>query len=178
MWINYQEAIAETVEELSRREKQVRGRRTESRVRMLRLLKSGQVPSLAQCAPVLGYSVTQVTRWWERYQKQGLESVLAEPPRPGKQSRLTPEALAGLEEVMKRGAIATLEDARRYLQEEWDITYRSLNGIWWQLRKYRIKLKTGRRRHRKADQEAQDAFKAGFRQDPPAAAGGAGLGLR
>jgi hypothetical protein len=39
----------------------------------------------------------------------------------------------------------------------------SLNGVWWQRRKHRIKLKTGRRRHRKADPAAQEAFKAGFR---------------
>ena len=41
--------------------------------------------------------------------------------------------------------------------------YASLNGVWWQLRKHRIKLKTGRRRHRRADAAAQEAFRAGFR---------------
>src|SRR5207302_5297835 len=108
MWINYQQAITETVEELTAREKEVRGRPVAVRVRMLRLLKSGQVPSLAQCAPLLGYSQTQLTRWWEQYQRQGLAALLVEQPRGGKTSRLTAEARTGLEETMKRGEIATL----------------------------------------------------------------------
>lgn len=178
MRINYPRAITESVEELAARERQLRGRRTEVRARMLRLLKSGQVPSLAQCAPLLGYSQTQLTRWWEQYRKQGLNGVLTEAPPHGKPSKLTAEALAGLEAVMRAGKIATLRDAQRYLQEQWGITYPSLNGIWYQLRLHRIKLKTGRRRHKQADREAQEAFKAGFRGDPAAAGSRAGLGLR
>jgi transposase len=178
MWINYQQAITETVEELTAREKEVRGRPTESRVRMLRLLKSGQVPSLAQCAPLLGYSQTQLTRWWERYHRHGLAAVLAERDYPGMPSQLTPEALAGLEAAMHQGRIATVKDAQRYLREEEGITYRSLNGVWWQLRRHQIKLKTGRRQHRKADKEDQAAFAAGFRDDAPAAGGRTGVGLR
>jgi transposase len=178
MWINYQQAITETVEDLTAQEKQVRGRPTESRVRMLRLLKSGQVPSLAQCAPLLGYSLTQLTRWWERYHRHGLAAVLAERDYPGMPSHLTPGALAGLEAAMRAGRIATLKDAQRYLREEEGITYRSLNGVWYQLHQHHIKLKTGRRQHRKADKEDQAAFTAGFRDDAPGAPDRAGVGLR
>jgi len=178
MRINYREVITESLENLAEREQTLRGRRTGVRIRMLRLLKEGQVPSLAQCAPLLGYSLTQLTRWWGQYRKQGVEALVTEPPPHGRSSRLTAEALTGLEEVMRVGKIATLTDAQRYLQEEWSISYPSLNGVWYQLRQHRIKLKTGRRRHKKADPEAQEAFKAGFRSDPAGAGGGAGLGLR
>jgi transposase len=177
MRIDYQQAIRETSEELAAQERKVRGRPVAVRVRMLHLLKSGHVPSLAQGAPLLGYSQTQLTRWWEQYQRQGLAALLVEQPRGGKTSRLTAEARIGLEETMKRGEIATLREVQRYLQEEWDISYRSLNGIWWQLRQHQIKLKTGRRRHKQADKEAQQTFKAGFRRNAPAAQGGAELGL-
>jgi transposase len=132
-------------------------------VRMLRLLKAGDARSLGACAALVGFSPRQVARWWAAYRAGGLAALLAEKPRPGRASRLTPEALAGLEGEMRAGAIATLADARAYLAERWGIAYGSLNGVWWQFRKHGIKLKTGRRRHRKADPVARDAFKAGFR---------------
>lgn len=159
----YPTVIAESEEELVAAERRLRGRPVAARVRMLRLLKGGAAPSLAACAPLVGYSLRQLARWWAAYRAGGLPALTQERPRPGKASRLTGEALAGLEAEMRAGRIATLEDARRYLAERWGIAYSSLNGVWWQLRKHRIALKTGRRRHRKADQHAQEAFRAGFR---------------
>lgn len=159
----YPSVIGESEQELAALERRLRGRSAAARVRMLRLLKAGAAPTLAACAPLVGYSPRQLARWWAAYREGGLAALTRERPRPGKASRLTPEALAGLAEQMRAGAIATLEDARRYLAEQWGIAYASLNGVWWQLRKHRIKLKTGRRRHRRADPAAQAAFKAGFR---------------
>jgi transposase len=160
---DYPSEIRERDEELAAAERRLRGRAGAARVRALRLLKAGAATSLAACAPLVGYSPRQVARWWAAYRAGGLAALLAERPRPGKASRLTPAALAGLETEMRAGAIATLADARRYLAERWGIEYASLNGVWWQFRKHGIKLKAGRRRHRKADPAAQAAFRAGFR---------------
>jgi transposase len=159
----YPAVIGESEQELAARERRQRGRPGAARLRMLRLLKDGTAPTLSACAPLVGYSPRQVARWWKRYREGGLPGLLADKPRPGKASRLTPDALAGLEEAMRAGTIATLADARRVLAERWGVEYASLNGVWWQLRKHRIRLKTGRRRHRRADEHAQEAFKAGFR---------------
>ena len=41
----------------------------------------------------------------------------------------------------------------------WQIDYRSLNGVWWQMRRHHAKLKTGRRQHRRAKPEQQEQFK-------------------
>jgi len=159
----YPTAIAEGRRELAAEERRQRGRPAAPRVRMLRLLKEGAAPTLAACAAALGYGPRQVARWWKRYREGGLTGLLAEPPRPGRASRLTPSALAGLEAEMRAGGVATLGDARRFLAARWGVDYASLNGVWWQLREHRIKLKTGRRRHRGADGTAQEAFKDGFR---------------
>lgn len=78
---------------------------------------------------------------------------------PGKVSRTPPEAWAGLEEQCRQGKIACMEDARRYLKDQWQIEYPSINGVWWLFKTHKIKLKTGRRRHQKADEQAQEAFK-------------------
>lgn len=178
MRTDYPTAISESAEELARLERALRGRRQHARVRMLRLLKVGAAPSLPRCAPLVGYSPRQLTRWWRRYRAAGLAGLLVDRPRPGKASRLSAEAYAGLAEEMRAGRVSTLRDARRYLAERWGIVYGSLSGVWWQLHRRKARPKTGRRRHRQADRARQEAFTRGFR--PAAARGGrrAGLGVR
>src|SRR5712692_3496093 len=125
MRIKYPKAIQESEEELTRREQSLRGQKTADRVRMLRLLKSGAVKSLKDCAPMVGYSVIQLTRWWERYQAEGLTELLKQHKPAGKASRLTAEAWQGLLQAMRGGDIATMQDARNYLEREWAISYKN-----------------------------------------------------
>jgi transposase len=177
MRTDYPQVITEDEPTLRRVERRVRGRPTAVRVQALRLLKSGAVRNLAACASLVGHSPRQVARWWATYRRAGLEGLLREPTYPGKTPRLTPAALADLEAVMTAGQIATLKDAQTYLAAHHGIVYRSLNGVWAQLRKHKIKLKTGRRRHALTDAAAQEALRAGFRGDPRDRQGAAGVGL-
>jgi transposase len=157
--IDYTRAIKESELELLALEQQLRGKRTAVRVQMLRLLKSRKVETVQAAAPVVGYSSRQLQNWWASYRAGGIEALLILKRRFGPQTRLTQAAYTGLEAEMKAGRVATLKDAQAYLSREWGIVYRSLHGIWLQLRKRGAKPKTGRRRHRKADVEAQQAFK-------------------
>lgn len=159
MRIKYPQAIQESEEELTRLEQRLRGQKAADRVRVLRLLKSGTVKSLKDCAPMVGYSVSQLTRWWERYRAEGLTGVLKRQKPAGKPSRLTPEAWAGLLQAMRAGHIATMQDARNYLDQQWGISYKNGKSLWWLFKKHRVKWKTGRRRHQKANAEQQAAFK-------------------
>ncbi len=159
MRIRYATRITESEADLTVLEKEVRGQPTAVRVQMLRLLKSGQVTSLAACAPILGYSGTQLQRWWAAYRDGGLQALLERRRPPGKHSRLTPDAWRGLQAELRAGRIVQLTDAQRYLAEQWGIEYRSLNGVWWLFKQRRVKLKTGRRRHRLADATQQAVFK-------------------
>jgi transposase len=163
--IRYAEAVAESEPELAALERELRGQRTRPRVQMLRLLKAGQARSLVAVAPLLGYGERTVNRRWKLYRAGGLAALLAQRPRPGRRSRLTAAAWAGLDAAMRRGEIATLADAQRYLREQWQIEYRSLQGVWWQLRRRKARPKTGRRRHRQADPAQQDAYKRRLRRD-------------
>lgn len=165
MRTDYPTVISEDAATLRRVERQVRGRPTAIRVQALRLLKSGAARNLESCATLVGHSPRQLARWWALYRREGLAGVLREPAYPGKRPQLTAEALAALEAVMAAGHIATLKDAQAYLATHHGVVYRSLNGVWLQLRKHKIKLKTGRRRHALADAAAQEAFRAGFRDD-------------
>jgi transposase len=159
MRITYPQAIQESEEDLTRLEQRLRGQRAADRVRMLRLLKSGTVKSLKDCAPLVGYSVIQLTRWWERYQAQGLAELLKQQKPVGQASKLTAEAWEGLMVAMRAGHIATMQDARDYLEREWAISYKNGKSLWWLFKKQRVKWKTGRRRHKKANAEQQAAFK-------------------
>jgi hypothetical protein len=62
MRINYPKVIGESEEELMSLEQRLRGQKTADRVRMLRLQKSATVKSVKDCAPLVGYSVIQLTR--------------------------------------------------------------------------------------------------------------------
>lgn len=140
-------------------ERQLRGTSFASRARLLRLLKTGQADSLPQAAQLLGYSTVQVTRWWACYRQRGLLGLLQPPIRPGRPSSMTAAAWRGLQQQMRAGRITRLEDARQYLQHHWGIHYASVNGVWHMLRQRRVKCKTGRRRHRRANAVEQAAFK-------------------
>ena len=159
MRTNYTEAIRETVQQLADLEKSLRRKPTAARIRMLRLLKSGQARSLQTCAPLVGYSRIQLTRWWKQYTDEGIEAVTNYRARSGKRSQLTAEAFNDLKQKMRQGHIARLEDARQHLAKDWGIHYKSLNGVWWMMSKQRVKLKTGRRKNRLADASQQQEFK-------------------
>lgn len=159
MRINYQETIRENEQQLADLEKSLRRKPTAARIRMLRLLKSGQARSLQTCAPLVGYSRIQLTRWWRRYKDEGIEALTKYKPRLGKRSQLTTEAFNDLKQQMRQGQIARLEDARQHLAKHWGIHYKSLNGVWWMMSKQRVKLKTGRRKNRLADASLQQEFK-------------------
>lgn len=178
MRTDYPAVIPEDPATLRTVERRVRGRPTAPRVQALRLLKEGTARSLDACATLVGHSPRQVARWWATYRREGLDGLLREPVYPGKTPRLTPAALADLEAVMAAGEIATLKDAQAYLAARHGIVYRSLNGVWAQLRKHKIKRKTGRRRHELADGEEQATFVAGFRGDVDGSRSDAGVGLR
>jgi transposase len=159
MRIRYTTAIVESDAELEQVERHQRDRKIGLHVRMLRLLKSGQAQNLTEAARLMGYSKAQATRWWERYRAGGLAALLQPEVHQGRQSQMTPEALARVQTAMERGEIATLEEARQFVATHDQIVYQSFQGIAKVLAKHHIKKKTGRRRHRKASAEVQQAFK-------------------
>jgi transposase len=59
---------------------------------------------------------------------------------------------------MKKGEIATIGQAHRFLSER-GIEYSHSDGVGQLLRRRKVKLKTGRPRHEKADPQDQEAFK-------------------
>lgn len=163
MWLKYAEQIQESPEELMAWEHRLRGQRGADRVRMLRLLKTGEAQSRGRLIEVLGYCERQLQRWWRLYEQEGLAALVKERPRGGRREQVTPHAWQSLTTVLEAGQIGELRGVQRYLRTRCGIRYRSLSGVSRLLKRHGVKLKTGRRRHRKASGEQQAAFKKGLR---------------
>jgi transposase len=158
--ILYTQLIQEEPHELEKLEKHHRYTHLFQRVRMLRLLKSGECSNLAQAADALGYSWRQCQRWFAFYSHGALQELLkSRVDERARQELVTPEAFEELQEAMKRGHIATIGRAHRFLSERHGIEYSHPDGVGQLLRRRKVKLKTGRARHEKADLQQQEAFK-------------------
>jgi transposase len=158
--ILYTQVITEELDDLKELEKYHRYTHLFQRVRMLRLLKSGECSNLGEAAQALGYSWRQCQRWFASYQQGGLEELLkSRVHERGRQELATSEALEDLKQTMKMGEIATISEADEFLRERHGIEYAHPDGVGQLLRRHKIKLKTGRPRHEEADQQEQEAFK-------------------
>jgi transposase len=165
--INYPRVIAEDQEELNKLEKRHRYSHLFHRVKMLRLLKSAECSNLGEAAKALGYSRRQCQRWFLIYKQEGLEKLLvSRVHKRGPTELVTDEAFEELEEAMKRGEIATIVQAHRFLSER-GVHYAHPESVGGLLRRRKVKLKTGRPRHEKADTEEQEAFKKSSLRSSP-----------
>lgn len=163
MWIDYEAQIPQSATALLTLERRLRGRPITDRLKLLRLLKTRTCRSLRGAAPMLGYSERQLQRWWATYTTGGLEALLHPPARRGRPAQVSDAAWTALAGEMQAGRVARLKDAQRFLRERWGIEYRSLNGVSRLFIRHQTKLKTGRRRHRRANLAAQAAFKKSLR---------------
>ncbi len=158
--IHYSQVITEDPKELKELERYHRYSHLFQRVRMIRLLKSEECPNLGEAAQALGYSWRQCQRWFTSYKEGGLEELLkSRVSERGRQELVTQEAFEDLQEAMKRGEIATISEADEFLRERHGIEYAHPDGVGQLLRRHKVKLKTGRPRHEKADPEEQEDFK-------------------
>ena len=158
MVVDYPTAIIETVESITQLEKQLRSSSLVYRVTMLGLLKSGEVKSVIECAKILGYTDRQLRTWWNWYKTGGIDQLITRKPKGHRQCYLSDDAYHQLCDQMESGSIATLHQAKDYLNNVWAIDY-TIPGLWWQLKQRKVKKKTGRRRHQKADSDQLQAFK-------------------
>ncbi len=165
--IDYPAVISESEQELKKLEKQHRYTHLFHRVKMVRLLKSGECRNLGEAAQALGYSWRQCQRWFATYREGGLEELLvSRVGERGPKELVTDEAWGELEEAMKRGKIATIAQAHRFLSER-GIEYAHPESVGRLVKRRQVKIKSGRPDHRKANPEEQQRFKK-LRSEPQA----------
>jgi len=114
--LDYPQLIKEAPQELVKLEKRHRYSHLFHRVKMLRLLKSGECSNLGEAAEALGYSRRQYQSWFIAYRNEGLaELLVSRVGERGPKELVTQGAFQELEEAMKRGEIATIAQAHRFL---------------------------------------------------------------
>ncbi len=161
--IDYPRAITEGEERLRELEKRHRCTHLSHRVRMLRLLKSGECSSLGEAAESVGYSWRQCQRWFAAYRREGLDELLVSRVRERGPKELVSEGVfSEMEEAMKRGEIATVAQAHGFLRSR-GVHYSHPESVGGLLRRRKVKLKTGRPRHEKAGPKEREAFKKSSR---------------
>lgn len=156
---NYEKLIEESEGELKALEAKHRNSVIGARLRMLRLLKTKEASSVEAAAQMIHYSRRHCQRWLGAYYERGIMALLASRNKPpGAPERMTSKAWNELEQALLRGEIATYSQARK-LVAEYGVNYKDDSSVLKLFKRHKIKAKTGRPRHEKADEEGQTEFK-------------------
>lgn len=130
-----------------------------TRLHALWRLRLGEGPTVA--ASVVGVGRRSVQRWLGWYREGGLAAVRSRRRGgPGKPSFLTQDQEAQVVAEAATGVFGTAQAVRDWIEERFGVAY-TVAGIYTLLERLRIRLKTPRPRHTKADPQAQESWKKG-----------------
>ena len=156
--------VEDTLEALRQRYRNEEEGEVRTRLQALWLLRTGW--NLEQVAEVTGVHYRTVQRWVGWYRQGGTAEVCVHHGGGhGQPSWLTAEQEAAVAEEAAKGAFTTAADVRRWVAEQFGVTYR-LKGIYGLLRRVRCHPKVPQPIHIKANPEAQEAWKKGAAVPP------------
>jgi transposase len=128
---------------------------------MAHLLEGG---SRSESHTISCLTVSSFRIWIQRFNRDGIEGLRAKKP-TGRPAKLTAEVEQALRVKVLQGPSAKeglvryrLVDFQKFLREEHNVSMGE-SGIWYVLQDLGLSWKTGRQRHPKSDEEAQEAFK-------------------
>lgn len=155
--LNYSEAIKESAARLLEVERGQKKALLRDRVRLVRLLKSGQCSSQKKAGEHIGLSLRESQRVWALYRKGGLKGLL-DYPFKGKPRRLSDQQCLELEQSLSKDQIQTLREARDFIQQHLGVSY-TVGGVHYVFQCLKIKKKTGRPSSVRKDEKGSKAFK-------------------
>lgn len=155
--MNYQETITESGERLLKLERETKDLKARDRVRFVRLLKTGEAATQREAGELIGLQVRQSQRLWKQYRETGLRAM-RESNYTGGAAKLDKEQQARFVERLKQDDIWSLEQARRFLQQECGVGY-TVGGVSALCRRLKVKLKTGRPKNVKQKAGEVEEFK-------------------
>jgi transposase len=112
---------------------------------------------MEKASELVGLGVRQGYRLWSLYQKEGVKGLI-KPAKPRRKPKLDAAGQQALLEETAKGELATLGQVQQWLEQEKGVQY-TQQGVWYVLKRLKIKLKTGRPGHYQQDKAAADAFK-------------------
>lgn len=152
---------AETAEELYERYKAETDIHARKRLQVLWLVRSGQ--SVRVTARQAGVGERTVVRWLGWYREGGMSAVLERVPGHGARgagSWLSEEQKWLLVEEAAKGRFRTYEEAREWVEREYQVTYR-YKGMYSMLGRLEVHPKVPRPISEKADPKMQEEWKRG-----------------
>ncbi len=150
---------SETLREEAKKEKD--GSMCRRLLGIAHLLEGG---SRQEAQKIACLTINTFRTWMKRFNEQGIPGLRSKKS-PGRpviisqkiEEKLKEKVLAGpsLEEGLVRYRIA---DLQKFLKEDHQISI-GISGLWYNLRDLNLSWKTGRQRHPKSNEEAQETFK-------------------
>lgn len=144
-------------------EKQLKHARTASqkeRLQMLWWLRTGQVTQHQQLAERLGRDPSTISRWLQKYRRGGLDELLEVKTAPGQTPRISPEALAGLQQrLASETGFSSYGEIVAWLKSEYGHHMNYATVYYWVHYRLKAKLKVPRPRSAKQNSAAQALFK-------------------
>jgi transposase len=150
--------IIETADDLREREKRETNARLRLRVQILRLLKSQETASIKEACRICGITPKHGYDLWHKYRDKGLSEYLRLNWKP-RRAKLSDEQQSKLlERVATFNGFGSLREARRFLQDEFNVSY-TQGGVSLLFSRLKIKAKEPRPLNIKASAEEQAAYK-------------------
>ena len=153
--IDYKTEIKESEEYLRLEYLKLETPKLKERCEILIWLKSGQVKTMKEAMLLKNHSTNHGSNLWKKYKTEGLEKYL-ELHYKGRKSPLLGKK--ELEKHLSTKGFNTIKEAQKWILETYEIEYTE-NGLGNYFRSKKIKLKTGRPNHPKADDNKRAAYK-------------------
>ncbi len=156
--LDFPSLIVETVDELRKREKQEKDVRIRLRVQLLRLLKSQETESIKNAARICGITPKHGYDLWHKYRGKGLKEYLQLDWKSRRSKLSVGQQRKLLERASTNDGFASQDEARRFLQDEFNVCY-TQGGISLLFSRLKIKAKEPRPQNKKASAEQQAEYK-------------------
>ena len=159
--LDFPNLIIETADELRTREKRETDARLRLRVQLLRLLKSQETASIKDACRICGITPKHGYDLWGKYRDTGLSEYLQLNWKPRRAKLSDEQQRKLLERVGTNNGFGSQAEARRFLQDEFNVCY-TQGGVSLLFQRLKIKAKEPRPLNIKASAEEQAAYKKTF----------------
>lgn len=152
--------IHESEAQLRKQLQTVRDGSQKEKLQMLWWLKSGQVTQQQEIGRRLGRDTSTITRWLQKYRKEGLAALLQVNKAPGATRKLSDAVLIALQQRLASGeGFSSYKAIVEWLQQEYGQTVEYGTVYQWVHYRLGAKLKVPRPKSYKQDHEMVEAFK-------------------
>lgn len=155
--LDYRKAIKESAAQLLPLEHRQSKALLRDRVRFLRLLKCGECTSQAQAGRAIGLGLRASEKLWKQYREGGIKGLLHYPYQ-GKKEKLSEEQKQALKVELLKDQTQSLGQVCQLVEAQSGIHY-TIAGIYYVLKRMKVKKKTGRPVYHDKDTKGEQRFK-------------------